>query len=318
MKDKPTVGITGATGFVGRNLVQYLAKNGFKVVALGRSDHSALYAGDTNVEFIRGDLKNLNDVKHFISKIDACVHLASVLAEDDNNRFSDNVQFIKNLSETILAINKNIRLVNISTLAVFNFTSNRYLERTKYAHSKLIADQALSPALNFATIYLGLVYGPGDRYFLPVVINGLSGFKICGIPFRVLMLKGSKKNSPLIFVEDACQLIQETLISSSAKGEKILGVGNSESLYDCVCTLARVLKLKRPVYLNTKIPFLLMANIVERGLNLFNKKAPFFLTIRSISVLGISLDVDPAHFDNASSWVAKRTFEENVKKLYLE
>lgn len=313
MNSKPVVGITGATGFVGKNLVEFLIKNGFSILALVRSQQTQI----PGVEFLRGDLKNPKDVEQFISKVDVCVHLASVLNEDEKNRFQDNITFTKNLKNAIKNSGRNIKLLNISTLAVYNFAPGRYLERTKYAHSKLMADKELTSDIDYSTIYLGLIYGQGDKNFLPTIINGLNGFKICGIPFRVLMLKGSKKPSPLIYALDACELIHETIINGKFKGEKIIGVGHTESLYECVNKLSEILELKKPIYIPTRTPFLLMANLVEKGLGFFNKKAPYFLSIRSISVLGISLNVEISQFDNASLWGPKATFEANAKKLFL-
>ena len=65
-----TILITGASGFIGKNLVNYLEKKNFRLVLVSR-DIKKLYS------YNKSHIKlTYNDLESFNSKIDAVIHLA--------------------------------------------------------------------------------------------------------------------------------------------------------------------------------------------------------------------------------------------------
>lgn len=87
--------ITGAGGFVGRNLCQYLAQNSNKITKIiatlnvGQTSNKRLEEFDKNIEFIKCDLTNRKDVDNLFEKnFDTIVHCAAVStgAKDIINR----------------------------------------------------------------------------------------------------------------------------------------------------------------------------------------------------------------------------------------
>jgi UDP-glucose 4-epimerase len=72
--------VTGATGFVGRYLVDHLVKQGEAVIACGRSDKYASFFQDLGVPFVHLDVTSPADIEKLPRKgVDACVHLAALI-----------------------------------------------------------------------------------------------------------------------------------------------------------------------------------------------------------------------------------------------
>ena len=70
--------VTGATGFVGQNLVDYLLEQGLEVRALVRNPKKASEL-PKKVELIEGDVTNLQSVIDASKEVDSVFHLAGVV-----------------------------------------------------------------------------------------------------------------------------------------------------------------------------------------------------------------------------------------------
>ena len=73
--------VTGGTGFIGSNLVLELVKRGYNVRVFdnnfrGKLDN--LESVKEKVEFVEGDIRNLNDVKRAVSGMEVVYHLAFI------------------------------------------------------------------------------------------------------------------------------------------------------------------------------------------------------------------------------------------------
>ena len=70
--------ITGATGFLGKYIVEELKNNGYQVVAFGRNEKIGKTLIDSNVEFFKGDIENKEDLLRAFQGCSAVIHAAAL------------------------------------------------------------------------------------------------------------------------------------------------------------------------------------------------------------------------------------------------
>ncbi|PNE40530.1 MULTISPECIES: SDR family oxidoreductase [Streptomyces] len=90
--------VTGATGLIGSAVVAELLGNGHTVLALARSDASALAAEAAGAEPLRGALADLDVLRVGVTQADGVVHLAF------GNDFSSPEALAKNVTEESAAL----------------------------------------------------------------------------------------------------------------------------------------------------------------------------------------------------------------------
>ncbi len=81
MKKKKTYLVTGGTGFIGSNIVKMLIKNKQKVKVFdnnSRGQLEKLKLFKNKFDFIKGDIRNKNQVKKAFKNVDVVIHLAYV------------------------------------------------------------------------------------------------------------------------------------------------------------------------------------------------------------------------------------------------
>lgn len=75
--------ITGGSGYIGSMLVPMLLKNGYEVRVLDnllfKQTSLLQYFRDKHFEFIKGDVRNLPDVKRAVTGVDMIIHLAAIV-----------------------------------------------------------------------------------------------------------------------------------------------------------------------------------------------------------------------------------------------
>lgn len=85
--------VTGGAGYIGSVLVRQLLNKGYKVRAFDslKFDGDALYdvMMHSNFEFMKGDVRNADEVKKALHGIDAIAHLAAIVGDPACKKFSD-------------------------------------------------------------------------------------------------------------------------------------------------------------------------------------------------------------------------------------
>lgn len=77
--------VTGGAGFIGSHLIDKLLHEGFEVTALddfssGKIENIGHHTGASNFRLIRGDVRNLGDIKKAVEDADAVFHLAAIVS----------------------------------------------------------------------------------------------------------------------------------------------------------------------------------------------------------------------------------------------
>lgn len=209
--------ITGATGFIGTSLINYLELNKpevlTRIVALSSKTHSKLptVLYQTN-PFDIPLLENITDVIHigaFIPKISALAN--------DIDKCTSNIEFTKLLLQQIPnSINK---FVFISTVDVYRLDGNTINESTQtepsglYGWSKLYCEKIVEQwckqnNVKCTIVRLGHIYGPGEEVYLKLIPETIKKL-IAGVQ-PTIYTKGDEIRS-FLHIDDCVRCIWDTL-----------------------------------------------------------------------------------------------------------
>lgn len=184
-----TIAITGATGFVGRHLVDRLGDQATAIRALSRR-------GDiTGTTTVQGDLGDEVALRCLVDGADHVVHLAGVVKSPHPEAFAEvNRAGTELLARAIASGPAHLTLV--SSLAA------RHPAASAYAESKRAAEEAALTALGpdrVTIIRPPAIYGPGDRATLIIFKQLTSGLLVAPGP------RGARFS--LLYVSDLAELI---------------------------------------------------------------------------------------------------------------
>jgi nucleoside-diphosphate-sugar epimerase len=169
--------VTGATGFIGGEIVKQLIGRGHKVVALVRSPGRATLLKALGVELHEGDITERETLKTPMTGVDGVFHAAAWYKVGVSEPLVDqiNVDGTRNVLKTMGAL-EIPRGVYTSTLAVFSDTKGAVpdehyfyegphlsqYDRTKWIAHYRVALPKMEAGLPLTIVMPGLVYGPGD------------------------------------------------------------------------------------------------------------------------------------------------------------
>jgi nucleoside-diphosphate-sugar epimerase len=169
--------VTGATGFIGRQVAQQLLAAGHEVVAFGRRPPAGLES--PQLQFAQGDVTDAAALRTSMAGSDGLFHLAGwykLGARNPSEGYRINVEGTRCVLEAMrdTGVPKG---VYTSTLAVFSDTQGqlpdetyRYTgphlteyDRTKWLAHYEVAEPLIQAGLPLVIVQPGVVYGPGDK-----------------------------------------------------------------------------------------------------------------------------------------------------------
>jgi len=224
MKQMPSIVITGASGFIGSYLIDYI-KEDFTIFAIARrSRKEANIPYHPNLHWLQCDISNwttINEAAEYINKhggADYIIHLAAFydFTYKDNPAYKVvNVQGTKNLLEFAIKIGAK-RFIFSSSLAACEFPSNGNVitEKTSpdanyhYAISKKLGEELVKEysdrfpctVVRFAAVY-------SDWCEFAPLYKFLSSWLSKKIESRIIGGKGESA-IPYIHIRDLCQMLK--------------------------------------------------------------------------------------------------------------
>ena len=232
--------VTGANGFVGRALVEKLAKTN-DVIALVRNTLDTKKHID-NLQVLVSDLDNSASYESSIKGVDVVVHCAArVHIMDDLSSDTEELYHkanVRNTDELLSACIQNgvKRFIFLSTIKVngeetgkTGFQSSDEPNPSEpYACSKLLAEQliqkkCLHEDIDFTVIRPPLVYGPGVKANFKSLINIV--LKRYPLPFRSI----TNNLRSMVFVENLVNLIEVCTYNPHASNQVFL-VSDDEAI----------------------------------------------------------------------------------------
>jgi UDP-glucose 4-epimerase len=212
--------ITGASGFIGKRLVNCLKSRGLYIRAIGKTDIEA-------VETIKCNFLNDDIPQTVFNDIDTVIHLAGFthdLQKKINNKYlynKLNVEITKKLLD--LSINSNIkRFIFISSVKAGGTTLRRKCQseddqsypseiygKTKRDAELMVLDAGSNSNMHVSILRPSLVYGPNVKGNLSMMIKGIKN--------NWFPLPPDTKNiRSMIHVDDVVEAIQIIALKRSA------------------------------------------------------------------------------------------------------
>lgn len=173
--------ITGASGFVGGNILDALSDHPVRVMA--RSDSSEL-SSRSNVEVVTGDVTDRDSLKGLMDGCDAVVHLVAIIDESGGATFEG---VIRQGTENVVAEASDAgveRFIHMSALGAQDDPHFGYMQ-AKWRAEQAVKDSGLS----YTIFRPSVIFGPGDGFVnalasvvrafpvIPVVGDGTSKFQ---------------------------------------------------------------------------------------------------------------------------------------------
>ena len=194
-----TAFVTGATGFVGANLVRALLKQNWQVSILARPDSDMTDLDGLDLTVHHGDITDTDSLVHAIPKqCDGVFHVAAstnVWSPHNERQTRINVGGTENVISACEAADVG-RLIHTSSFATWGFVEPGFDERTprsnngdwiNYIHSKHAAEQAVLAAVAAGRIDAvvtnpGHILGPYDRHNWSRMFRMVAEERLPGVP----------------------------------------------------------------------------------------------------------------------------------------
>ncbi len=261
-RQKSTILITGATGFIGRHIVRHLYNQGFKVKALARKQTNLF--NDSKVEIVIGDMKDYSSLLYATNKVDGVIHLAAAKSDEQDSNIT-NIEGAKNLVKACQE-NKVKYIINISTM------STKISQKGLYAKTKKSADEIFSKSkIRIITLYPSIVYGDSH--------SGVFGslVKFSRFPITPIIGSGQVKFRP-IYIQDFAKTIQVAIEKINVLKESY-DIGGKEEI-----SLNNLVRKTAPLVGNKRIRIFHIPTgvgmFVAKILSLFMSKPP--ITVSNI------------------------------------
>lgn len=231
--------VTGANGFIGARVVDWLLEYGFTNIRCFVRPSSKLenlqrtldkHSAARTVKLVSGDLLSREDCRTAVQDVSMIIHLAAGFDKSFAGAFMNSALTTRNLLDAFLDVGKPKRFVNVSSFAVYSNLSlkrNGLLDETcpledasqerfdaysfgKVKQEEIVREYAKHRGLPCVTLRPGYVFGAGKQE-----LNGRVGIKTFG-PF--IQINGSNL-LPLTYVDNCSEAIVLAGLTPGIDGE---------------------------------------------------------------------------------------------------
>ena len=314
------VAVTGATGFLGKNLVAHLQKSNCDVVALGRNPRALSELAASNVETFAADVRNEEQLFEPLRSADAVCHLAALASPWGRWRdfYDINVRGSLNVLRAC-QLNRVKRLIFVSSPSVL-FDGSDLIEVTEehpypahfissYCESKKLAEETLREKagdVELAIIRPKAIFGPGDTSLLPRVLDAARRK-------RLRRIGHGTNEIDLTFVDNVSSAIILAMTESSAAG-KTYNITNDEHVR--IWPLIETILARFGLSLNGSITFnraFRIATVLEACYKPFPRHEPP-LTRLTVALLGRTQTFDISKARRELGYVPRISISEGLAR----
>ncbi len=302
------VALTGATGFIGRHILDALIQAGWNVKALTRPGSSHRIPDTGRITKIEGDLGDENCLETLIRGVQAVIHCAGVVRGASQYDFDlVNVEGTTRLFDICNRCPSPPRFLHISSLAA------RAPHLSYYAASKQKAETVITGSgldISWTILRPTAVYGPGDKELLPLFRAMAKG--ICPVPYN-----SKTQRISLLHVHDLSNAVIDILKKSDTRN-KIYELHDGqprgytwEEIAETVqkITGQRIICIKIP---NTIVKILGLVNI---GASKMVGRAPMLTPGKVRELLYPDWTADNTQITKDTGWIPTVTLERGIRDL---
>ncbi|MFX0035136.1 MAG: NAD-dependent epimerase/dehydratase family protein [Candidatus Hermodarchaeota archaeon] len=250
--------ITGGTGFIGIPLVERLHSLGHNLKLLIReSSNIEPFQNLNNIEYVIGDVREINSLHNAINNIDLIYHLAgqvSIWAKDKNSFYDINVRGSENIAK--VAIEKDVTLFYMSSFGALgpnpkgtteptnenfphvDFFINEY-ERTKYLGREKIKEY-IKKGLKTIIFYPGFIFGPGDFNIYGEMVFDIVAEQFLGLPSK------GQSYFCMTYIDDVIEGMVSVLEKKDLLGQSFVLGGENIKMRDFINLIAELAETKKP------------------------------------------------------------------------
>ena len=232
--------VTGATYGLGRNAVEYLRRQGIKVIATGNNPAMGALLTKMGAEFIHADLTNLvsSQAKAMLADIDTLWHCSSFTSPWGTEQAFElaNVRATRRLGEWAAAYGVE-NFIHISSPSIyFDYHHHRNIQedfrpvrfanefaRSKAAGEEVIQQLALSnPQTHFTILRPQGLFGPHDTVMLPRLLQMIKYYG------TLLLPRGGEALVDMTYQENAVHAMWMATQSQNTQSGRAYNITNQQ------------------------------------------------------------------------------------------
>ena len=280
--------VTGATGFVGRQIVKLLLDLGCRVAAVQHNSKLPYDLSSRCETIFSGDITNSSFQKEIVTGCKIICHTAAHIPSKSNDDIDAEKSYqINSLASLGLVSAASLHCVNrfiyISSANLYGNVNHECDESTlpnptgvaanyfisKLAGEKYITNVCMKNKMDYVILRIGTPFGPGepDIKAIPSFLKS----SILGKPIRIT--NGGLAKYNFVYVEDIAQCVLSAITKGSS-GIYNIGSGESVSIFDVVQNIGKIFKDVKIAIENENIPngnFHGFASIsIKKACNVFN------------------------------------------------
>jgi nucleoside-diphosphate-sugar epimerase len=317
--------VTGATGLLGRHLVQELRQRGWSITAIVRQGSNRHWLEQLGVDCVVCDLSLDKLDLRLLQKADAVFHAAAGVSDwAPWSYFSANtVRPTEVVCDAMVAAGCR-RLIHFSTVGVYGPPPRKKIvteefplaapdphnlyRRAKIESEKIVWHYQREKQLAVTVIRPGMVYGPGDRVMLDRVIPLLRKQKI-------RFLGNPRVTLPLVHAGDVARAAVLAANSEIAVGQ-VYNVINAEPVtqeefLNTIAILSGAAHVKRHVPYSVAYA---IAGAAEFSARLLRPQRPPLLTRYRVFLFGYQRYYSTAKIESALGWEPKISFRSGIQE----
>lgn len=314
--------VTGATGFIGKNLIPELLQNNYSVTALVRTRSDFSFLKQLGIKVVIGDILEPSFYSSALSGATYAINLAGVVTDwAPVDRYAkvhiSGLEFF--LDECNKARVK--KVIHISTIDVLDkgkrgsitLTDESPMTKSSipYDRTKALGEElALSYSKRMEVIVLrpSWVYGVGDTTLFPEIAFQTKK--------NQMVLIGSKeKLIPLVHVKNLSQAIILAIRKRGVTGQTFL-ISDGEKTWKYICdAVADAVGGKKPKVVIPYGPAMILGTIMEFVGRLTRQKKRPLLTRTAVEMLGVSLRVDASKAEKVLGYKSIISLNEGIPQV---